>query len=55
MSQFGGENDDYSGERSSHRFGANMALSGGMGHYEHNLLSGREETIISLLGCWRDG
>ena len=53
--EFGGENDDYSGERSSQRFGAKMTLSGGMEHCEHNLLSGREETTISLLDCWRDG
>jgi hypothetical protein len=52
--EFGGENDDYSGERSSQRFGANMTQSGGMGHYEHNLLSGREKAIIAWFGCWRD-
>jgi hypothetical protein len=47
--EFGGENDYYGGERSWCRFGANMTLSGRMGHHESDLLYGREETTVSLL------
>lgn len=49
--EFGRENDDNGGKRSRRRFGANEALSGGMGNHKANLLSREEGTVILLSDC----